>query len=80
MSTDLSLSGLASGFDWKTFINQIMAVQNAPINKLNAQKVTNTNKNAALVDVAFGVASCAQSDGAADGGDSHAGADRYLWS
>ena len=50
-TTDLSLSGLASGFDWKTFVNQIMAVQNAPIDKLNVEKTKNTNKNAALVDL-----------------------------
>lgn len=48
---DYSLSGLSSGFDWKTFINQIMAVQNAPIDRLNAEKVTNLNRQAALVDL-----------------------------
>jgi len=48
---DFSLSGLSSGFDWKTFIDQIMAVQNAPIDKLNAEKITNINKSAALVDL-----------------------------
>ena len=52
---DLSLSGLVSGFDWKTFINQIMAVQNAPIDTLNAEKVTNINKNAALNDLTTNV-------------------------
>jgi flagellar hook-associated protein 2 len=52
---DFSLSGLVSGFDWKTFINQIMAVQNAPIDKLNAEKVTNINKNASLNDLATNV-------------------------
>src|ERR1700712_530825 len=48
---DLSLSGLVSGFDWKTFINQIMAVQNAPIDKLNVEKTANINKTAALGDL-----------------------------
>lgn len=48
---EFSLSGLASGFDWKTFIDQIMSVQTAPINKLNVEKTTNINKNAALVDL-----------------------------
>src|SRR5665213_10238 len=52
---DYSISGLVSGFDWKTFINQIMAVQNAPIDTLNAQKVTNINKNASLADLATDV-------------------------
>jgi flagellar hook-associated protein 2 len=48
---DLSLSGLASGFDWKTFIDQVMAVQQAPITKLNNEKTGNINSNAALVDL-----------------------------
>ena len=48
---DLSLSGLVSGFDWKTFVNQIMAVQNAPIDKLNLEKTANINKTAALNDL-----------------------------
>jgi flagellar hook-associated protein 2 len=48
---DLSLSGLASGFDWKTFIDQVMAVQKAPLTKLNNEKTANINKNAALVDL-----------------------------
>ena len=48
---DFSLSGLASGFDWKTFVDQIMTVQSAPITKLNNEKTTNINKNAALVDL-----------------------------
>lgn len=48
---DLSVSGLVSNFDWKTFINQVMAVQNAPIDKLNNEKTTNINKTAALNDL-----------------------------
>ncbi len=45
---DFSLSGLASGFDWKTFVNQIMAVQNAPIDRIRAQEQVNLDKNSAL--------------------------------
>lgn len=48
---DFSLSGLASGFDWKTFVNQMMAVQNAPIDRLKNEKTVNINKNAALNDL-----------------------------
>jgi len=48
---DLSLSGLASGFDWKTLVDQLMSVQNAPINKLKTEKTTNTSKNTALADL-----------------------------
>src|SRR3954467_15839184 len=51
MAMDLSVSGLVSNFDWKTFINQIMAVQNAPIDKLNNEKTANINKTAALNDL-----------------------------
>src|SRR3954468_2683560 len=50
-SMDLSVSGLVSNFDWKTFINQIMAVQSAPIDKLNNEKTANINKTAALNDL-----------------------------
>jgi len=48
---DFSLSGLASGFDWKSFIDQIMAVQNAPIDRIRAQEQTNLAKNTALTDL-----------------------------
>jgi len=51
MAMDLSVSGLVSNFDWKSFINQIMAVQNAPIDKLNNEKTANINKTAALNDL-----------------------------
>lgn len=47
-STSLQLSGLASGFDWKNFVNQIMAVENAPINRLNAEKARSLDKVSSL--------------------------------
>ena len=47
-STSLQLSGLASGFDWKNFVNQIMAVENAPINRLTAEKSRALNKASSL--------------------------------
>jgi flagellar hook-associated protein 2 len=40
----LQLSGLASGFDWKSFVDQVMQTERAPINRLNAEKTANTNK------------------------------------
>lgn len=61
---DFSLSGLASGFDWKTFIDQIMAVQNAPIDRLNAEKTANTNKKASLADLETKITALQSSVGA----------------
>ena len=49
---DFSMSGLVSGFDWKTFVNQIMDVQKAPITKLNNEKTANINQNAVFGDLA----------------------------
>lgn len=48
MAVNLSFSGLASGFDWKTFINNVMAVQNAPIDAIRKEQATNTNQVSAL--------------------------------
>jgi flagellar hook-associated protein 2 len=48
---DLSLSGLASGFDWKSFVDQMIQVERAPEQKLlSAQSVLN-QKNAAYGDI-----------------------------
>ncbi|HTZ21196.1 MAG TPA: flagellar filament capping protein FliD [Opitutaceae bacterium] len=44
----LQLSGLASGFDWTSFVNQMMAVEHAPADRLAAEKATNTQKLGAL--------------------------------
>jgi flagellar hook-associated protein 2 len=44
----LQLSGLASGFDWTSFINQMMAVEHVPADTLAAEKSTNTQKMSAL--------------------------------
>ena len=51
MAVDLSFSGLASGFDWKTFVNQIMAVQQAPITTIQTQEKKNTDQNSALTEL-----------------------------
>lgn len=44
----LQLSGLASGFDWKTLVDQLMEVERAPADRLAAEKVLNTQKTTAL--------------------------------
>lgn len=47
-NSSLQLSGLASGFDWKTFVDQIMSVERAPINRLLAEKSRASSKADAL--------------------------------
>ena len=44
----LQLSGLASGFDWKSVVDQLIAVERVPQDKLRTQKTTNTNKLSAF--------------------------------
>jgi len=44
----LQLSGLASGFNWSSFVDQMMALEHAPADQLAAQKATNTQKLASL--------------------------------
>ena len=50
MST-FQLSGLASGFDWKTFVDQLMAVQHAPADRLATEKIRNSQKVTYLSDL-----------------------------
>lgn len=44
-STSLQVAGLASNFDWKGFIDQIMAVEHQPADRLTAEKATNTKQS-----------------------------------
>jgi len=44
----LKLSGLASGFDWSSFVDQIMELEHAPVDRLETEKSTNTQKLSAL--------------------------------
>jgi flagellar hook-associated protein 2 len=48
---DLSLSGLASGFDWKSFIDQIITVERTPETRLQAQQSTLNQKNTAYGNI-----------------------------
>ncbi len=43
-STSLQVAGLASNFDWKSFVDQIMAVEHTPADRLAAEKATNQKK------------------------------------
>lgn len=50
-TSDLQLSGLASGFDWKSLVNQLMAVERAPIDRLTAERARNVSKSSALANL-----------------------------
>lgn len=43
-STGLQVAGLASNFDWKSFVDQIMEVERAPAARLETEKEKNTTK------------------------------------
>ncbi|MGC4072502.1 MAG: flagellar filament capping protein FliD [Nibricoccus sp.] len=44
----IQLSGLISGFDWKSFIDEVMELNRAPITRLQTEKTTNSSKVSAL--------------------------------
>jgi flagellar hook-associated protein 2 len=52
MASNLQLSGLASGFDWKSLVEQLMQVERAPIDRLAAEKTRNSSKVSALANLA----------------------------
>jgi flagellar hook-associated protein 2 len=52
MASNLQLSGLASGFDWKSLVDQLMQVERAPIDRLTAEKTRNSAKVSALGNLA----------------------------
>lgn len=43
-STAFQVAGLASNFDWKTFVDQIIDLERAPAKRLEGEKVTNNTK------------------------------------
>jgi len=47
----LQLSGLASGFDWKSLVDQLMDLERAPIARIEAEQRTNTQRATALSDL-----------------------------
>ena len=44
MATGLQVAGLASNFDWKSFVDQIMDLERAPADRLAAEKGVNNQK------------------------------------
>lgn len=47
----LQLSGLASGLDWKSLVDQLMNLERTPINRLTAEQARNTSAAAALAEL-----------------------------
>jgi flagellar hook-associated protein 2 len=47
-SSSLSLSGLASGFDWKSFVSQMVAAERSPETRLRSQQTTLQQRNTSL--------------------------------
>lgn len=52
---DLSLSGLASGFDWKSVVDQLIEVERVPQNRLRTEQGTNSQELAVLADFETGL-------------------------
>jgi flagellar hook-associated protein 2 len=44
----LQLAGLASGFDWKSLVDQLMAVERTPITRVEREKTQNTSQVTSL--------------------------------
>jgi len=53
----LQLSGLASGLDWKSLVDQLMTLERAPINRLEQEQSSNTLKSNALRDLGTKISS-----------------------
>src|ERR1051325_5279731 len=48
---DLSLSGLASGFDWKTVVDQLADLERAPETRLRGEQTTLSQRNSAYTNI-----------------------------
>ena len=53
----IQLSGLASGFDWKTFTDSVMEMERAPARRYEAEQTKNDNKKAQLSSLGTKLAS-----------------------
>ena len=47
----MALSGLASGFDWKSIVDQLIEVSRAPQNRMRTEKSTNASKSSAINEI-----------------------------
>lgn len=48
---NLQLSGLASGLDWKSLVDQLMEIEAAPITRIEREQTLNSQRSAALKDL-----------------------------
>ena len=53
----IQLSGLASGFDWKSLVDQLMAVEHVPVDRLKTEQDKNSQQSAALKGLGSSLAS-----------------------
>ena len=49
---DMSISGLASGFDWKSVVDQLTAVERTPQTKVRTEQTTLASRRSALGQIA----------------------------
>lgn len=47
----MALSGLASGFDWKSIVDQLIEVSRAPQNRMRTEKNANASKSSAINEI-----------------------------
>ena len=47
----MALSGLASGFDWKSIVDQLIEVSRTPQNRMRTEKTANASKSSAINDI-----------------------------
>jgi flagellar hook-associated protein 2 len=65
----MALSGLASGFDWKSIVDQLIEVSRAPQNRMRTEKSTNASKTSAINEIKGLLASLKTSTGSLATGD-----------
>lgn len=46
-----NVSGIASGLDWKSMVDQLMTIENQPVTRLQQRKTTLQNKNSAFQSI-----------------------------
>ena len=66
----MALSGLASGFDWKSIVDQLIEVSRAPQTRMRREQTTNSQKSSALTDIQGKLASLKTSVAALNSQDS----------
>jgi flagellar hook-associated protein 2 len=66
----MALSGLASGFDWKSIVDQLIEVSRAPQNRMRRDQATNSQKSSALDEIRGKLASLKTSVAALNSPDS----------